>query len=99
MNSKCTINPNAIGKLVIKRLATYVLIFHIMSYFDTEMLRVKLDVSELVDKYNISRKTIKFAIQELLDNKLIKPANHYRNWYFIDRVAFISFVERTGKAK
>lgn len=92
MNNKVTINPQLILKYDFKHLFTYRLLNHIMTYYDTELRRVRLDKNELVLKYGVSNKTVKDVIQELIDTKVIFPYNYYKNWYSVDNKIFINFV-------
>lgn len=92
MNNKVTINPQLILKYDFKHLFTYRLLNHIMTYYDTELRRVRLDKNELILKYGVSNKTVKDVIQELIDTKVISPYNYYKNWYSVDNKIFINFV-------
>lgn len=97
MNNKVTINPQLIAKYDFKHLFSYKLIYHIMIYYDTELHRVRLNVSELINQYNGNNKTIKSAIEELVDNNIIIKSDIYSNWYNINTKVFIKFVNGVTK--
>lgn len=97
MNNKVTINPQLIAKYDFKHLFTYKLLYHIMINYDVELRRVRLNKQELLIKYNSNSKTLKVAMDELIDNKIITTYNYYKDWYSVDNKIFINFVNGITK--
>lgn len=97
MNNKVTVNPQLVIKYDFKHLFTYKLFYHLMAYYDTELRRVRLNQAEIINMYNSNSKTFKVAIGELIDNDIIAPYNHYKNWYSVNNKVFISFINGITK--
>lgn len=91
MNNKCTINVSNINNYDFKHNFTYRLLFHIMQNYDIEMNKVKLDTKEISIIYNMNHKTLKCAIEELIDKSIIIPINHYKYWYNVNYRLFLEF--------
>ena len=92
MNNKVTINPQLISKHNFKHIFTYILLYHIMIYYDTEVRRVRLNKAEIVLKYNCSNYSVSKALDELKDNGIITNYNYYKDWYSVNNKIFINFV-------
>ena len=97
MNNKVTINPQLVIKYNFKHLFTYRLLYHLMAYYDTELRRIRLNQAEIVNMYGSNNKTVKWAIEELIDNGVITPYNQYKNWYSVNNKVFISFINGITK--
>lgn len=97
MNNKVTINPQLVIKYNFKHLFTYRLLYHLMAYYDTELRRIRLNQAEIVNMYGSNNKTVKWAIEELIDNGIITPYNQYKNWYSVNNKVFISFINGITK--
>jgi hypothetical protein len=91
MNNRCTINPQLIIKYDFKHLFTYRMLYHIMTYYDTDSKRVFIDKADIAMRYNSNHHSVNNAINELIDNKIISPYNYYKNQYVVDTKVFINF--------
>lgn len=81
MNNKVIINPIAINKLDFKSIGTYKLYFYILSNFDTDLNKVRLEPDEIEKEIFLSRPTISKGMKELLDKNVIEKMVNYRYWY------------------
>lgn len=91
MNNKCTINVGNINNYDFKHNFSYILLFHIMSYYDIEMNKVKLEPKEISIMYNINLVTLRSSINELLDKGIIKRIESYKYWYNVNYKLFLEF--------
>lgn len=91
MNNKCTINVSNINAYDFKHNFSYRLLFHIMSHYDIEMNKVKLEPKEIYLTHNINRVTFRNSINELLDKGIIKCIDGYKYWYDVDYKLFLEF--------
>lgn len=91
MNNRCTINPQLIIKYDFKHLFTYRMLYHIMTYYDTDSKRVFIDKADIAIRYNSNHHSVNNAINELIADKVITPYNYYKNQYAVDTKVFINF--------
>lgn len=91
MNNKCTINLQIISKYDFKHLFSYRLLYYIMSNYDINTKTVCINKQDLVSKYNTTNYSIDSAINELIDNNVIKIYKYHKSQYKINNKVFIKF--------
>lgn len=97
MNNKCVINPLVIVKYDFKHIFSYKLLYHIMTYYDTDSKKIFIDKQDIVLRYNSNRYSVNNAIKELIDNNIIIPYNNYKNQYNINNKVFLGFTNGITK--
>lgn len=91
MNNKCTINFQIVSKYDFKHLFSYRLLYYIMSNYDINTKTVCINKQDLVSKYNTTNYSIDSAINELIDNDVIKIYKYHKSQYKINNKVFIKF--------
>lgn len=91
MNNKCTINLQIVSKYDFKHLFSYRLLYYIMSNYDINTKTVCINKQDLVSKYNTTNYSIDSAINELIDNDVIKIYKYHKSQYKINNKVFIKF--------
>lgn len=91
MNNKCTINLQIVSKYDFKHLFSYRLLYYIMSNYDINTKTVCINKQDLISKYNTTNYSIDSAINELIDNNVIKIYKYHKSQYKINNKVFIKF--------
>lgn len=94
MNANATINLIKLNEVKFNHIHTYNLLFYILHYYDTEINKVRLDKNDLVNKHDYSYRSIRLAINELIDNKFISKSKYSSDWYKVNNNIFIEFNKR-----
>lgn len=91
MNNKCTINLQIVSKYDFKHIFSYRLLYYIMTNYDTNAKIIYIDKEYLVSNYNTTYYSIDSAINELIDNDVIKIYKYHKSQYKINNKVFIKF--------
>lgn len=85
MNNRVVINPKTILDLDFRSIGTYKLLLYIYYNFDIELKKVRIDVYEIAESLNITAKTLKNSLNELIDKKVISKIDNYKYWYKLNK--------------